>query len=126
MIAASLAVELMVSVLQHPEGKNAPAYIRPEYEEDLNDDDDDQKLLGIIPHQIRGFLSQFAQVLPTCLCYNHCTACSDRIINLYRNEGIEFLIKVFNDCNYLEECSGLKELHEQTDLNDVLELSDDD
>lgn len=123
MIAAALAVELMVSVIQHPENKNAPAFIRKE-----NDDveEEDESLLGIIPHQIRGFLSQFNQVLPTCLSYIHCTACSKRIVNLYRKEGLDFLIKVFNDCSYLEDCSGLKQIHEETDLNEVWELSDDD
>ena len=121
MIAAALAVELMVSVLQHPDGQNAPAYIRKERDDDLNDEDDDL-LLGIIPHQIRGFLSQFSQVLPTCLSYKHCTACSESIVNLYRNEGLDFLINVFNDCSYLEDVSGLKQIHEETDLNEVWEL----
>lgn len=126
MVAAALAVELMVSVLQHSDGANAPAYIRRE-ETDYESDDEDDSLLGIIPHQIRGFLSQFSQVLPTCLSYKHCTACSPNIVNLYRDEGLNFLIKVFNDCSYLEDVSGLKQIHEETDLlgSEVWELSDD-
>ena len=123
MIAAALAVELMVSVLQHPNSLDAPAFIRnpADFDHDGEDEEDDA-LLGIIPHQIRGFLSEFNQVLPTCLSYKNCTACSESIINLYKKDGLDFLLKVFNDCTYLEEVSGLKEIHEETDLNEVWEL----
>ena len=63
MIAAALAVELMVSVLQHPDTINAAAYIRRLENDDYDDDENDDSLLGIIPHQIRGFLSQFSQTI---------------------------------------------------------------
>lgn len=124
MMAAALAVELMVSVLQHPDGANAPAYVRRPGAGDESEDENEDLLLGIIPHQIRGFLSSFSQFLPTCLSYKHCTACSESVIDLYRSEGIDFLVKVFNDVGYLEEVSGLKAIHEETDLNEVWELSD--
>lgn len=32
--------------------------------------------LGIVPHQIRGFLSRFTQVMPTSIAFDCCTACS--------------------------------------------------
>lgn len=122
MIASALAVELMVSVLQHPNGLNAPAYIRRN--SDQTDDEENDQLLGIIPHQIRGFLSDFSQVLPTCLSYQNCSACSKNIIDLYKKEGLDFLIKVFNDSSYLEDASGLRQIQEETDLTDVWELDD--
>lgn len=121
MMAAALAVELMVSVLQHPDRANAPAYIRRPESDETEDQDG---MLGIIPHQIRCFLSSFSQFLPTCLSYKHCSACSESVIDQYRSEGHDFLIKVFNDANYLEEISGLKQIHGETDLSEVWELSD--
>ena len=124
MMAAALAVELMVSVVQHPDGANAPSYVRRPDAGDESEDENEESLLGIIPHQIRGFLSSFSQFLPTCMAYKNCTACSEAVIDLYRKEGIDFLVKVFNDVGYLEEVSGLRAIHEETDLNEVWELSD--
>uniref|UniRef100_A0A671N1A8 Ubiquitin-like modifier-activating enzyme ATG7 n=1 Tax=Sinocyclocheilus anshuiensis TaxID=1608454 RepID=A0A671N1A8_9TELE len=70
MIAGALAVELMVSVLQHPEGGYAVA--------SSSDDrmNEPPTSLGLVPHQIRGFLSRFDNVLPASLAFDKCTACS--------------------------------------------------
>ena len=46
---------------------------------------------------------------------------------MYKKDGFEFLLKVFNDSGYLEEISGLKELKKEFDENElelILELSD--
>uniref|UniRef100_A0A8C1ZKL4 Ubiquitin-like modifier-activating enzyme ATG7 n=1 Tax=Cyprinus carpio TaxID=7962 RepID=A0A8C1ZKL4_CYPCA len=70
MIAGALAVELMVSILQHPEGGYAVA--------SSSDDrmNEPPTSLGLVPHQIRGFLSRFDNVLPASLVFDKCTACS--------------------------------------------------
>uniref|UniRef100_A0A8C5X7R0 Ubiquitin-like modifier-activating enzyme ATG7 n=1 Tax=Malurus cyaneus samueli TaxID=2593467 RepID=A0A8C5X7R0_9PASS len=70
MVAGALAVELMVSVLQHPEGGYAVA--------SSSDDrmNEPPTSLGLVPHQIRGFLSRFDNVLPVSLAFDKCTACS--------------------------------------------------
>uniref|UniRef100_A0A673KXY1 Ubiquitin-like modifier-activating enzyme ATG7 n=1 Tax=Sinocyclocheilus rhinocerous TaxID=307959 RepID=A0A673KXY1_9TELE len=70
MIAGALAVELMVSVLQHLEGGYAVA--------SSSDDrmNEPPTSLGLVPHQIRGFLSRFDNVLPASLAFDKCTACS--------------------------------------------------
>uniref|UniRef100_A0A8C7GL65 Ubiquitin-like modifier-activating enzyme ATG7 n=1 Tax=Oncorhynchus kisutch TaxID=8019 RepID=A0A8C7GL65_ONCKI len=70
MIAGALAVELMVSILQHTEGGYAVA--------SSSDDrmNEPPTSLGLVPHQIRGFLSRFDNVLPASLAFDKCTACS--------------------------------------------------
>uniref|UniRef100_A0A8C7EXL4 Ubiquitin-like modifier-activating enzyme ATG7 n=1 Tax=Neovison vison TaxID=452646 RepID=A0A8C7EXL4_NEOVI len=72
MIAGALAVELMVSVLQHPEGGYA---IASSSDDRMNEP---PTSLGLVPHQIRGFLSRFDNVLPVSLAFDKCTACSSK------------------------------------------------
>ena len=102
-IASALLVELFVSVLQHPLGAAAPASIS-------QDDDQGNHPLGQVPHQIRGFLSNFQNVSITGRSYKHCSACSDRIINAYKERGWGFVQAVLNQPGYVEELSGLKEV----------------
>lgn len=40
-------------------------------------------ILGLLPHQIRGFLSQFNNMLITGQAYDKCTACSQKVIYHY-------------------------------------------
>ena len=41
--------------------------------------DRDESILGYIPHQIRGFLSSFTQVMPTSYAFDRCVACSPKV-----------------------------------------------
>lgn len=121
MIAAALAVELLVSILQHPDGGLAPADAKYRQEEFSGDT---ATALGIIPHQIRGFLSRFYQILPVCKSFDKCTACSPLILDEYRKEGFAFLLNAFNQPSFLEDLTGLTQLH--VDTPEVWELSDDE
>jgi ubiquitin-like modifier-activating enzyme ATG7 len=47
-----------------------------------------------------------------------------QVIEAYNKEGFEFLLKAFNDSNYIEELTGLKQLHNETNLQDIWVLSD--
>uniref|UniRef100_F6UJ20 Ubiquitin-like modifier-activating enzyme ATG7 n=1 Tax=Callithrix jacchus TaxID=9483 RepID=F6UJ20_CALJA len=80
MIAGALAVELMVSVLQHPEGGYA---IASSSDDRMNEP---PTSLGLVPHQIRGFLSRFDNVLPVSLAFDKCTACSSKIWDMSDDE----------------------------------------
>uniref|UniRef100_A0A673KME8 Ubiquitin-like modifier-activating enzyme ATG7 n=1 Tax=Sinocyclocheilus rhinocerous TaxID=307959 RepID=A0A673KME8_9TELE len=109
MIAGALAVELMVSVLQHLEGGYAVA--------SSSDDrmNEPPTSLGLVPHQIRGFLSRFDNVLPASLAFDKCTACSPIVLDNYEREGFQFLAKVFNSSHsFLEDLTGLTLLHQET------------
>ena len=108
MIASALAVELLMSVLQHPERCRQACCLVPiqiifyrglAFSENLTDDDEAEceSALGLVPHQvthqslpmcllnfsfclkIRGFMSRYYNVLPTSRRFDKCTACSDTV-----------------------------------------------
>ena len=58
--------------------------------------------------------------------YSQCTACSPKVIESYKNDGYEFLEKVFNNPDLLEELTGLKELLKKTQesYDDIYEDED--
>jgi len=121
MLAASLAVELFVSVLVHPLGGRAPA--------DTSSHDDHllaqaSSPLGIVPHQIRGFLSRFHNIMPASAAFNHCTACSQKVIDGYRSGGFQFLLDVFNRPSFLEDLTGLSRLQAETLESEMWNISD--
>ncbi|XP_061213853.1 ubiquitin-like modifier-activating enzyme ATG7 isoform X2 [Neopsephotus bourkii] len=121
MVAGALAVELMVSVLQHPEGGYAVA--------SSSDDrmNEPPTSLGLVPHQIRGFLSRFDNVLPVSLAFDKCTACSTKVLDQYEREGFNFLAKVFNSSHsFLEDLTGLTLLHQETQAAEIWDMSDDE
>uniref|UniRef100_A0A4W4DWI9 Ubiquitin-like modifier-activating enzyme ATG7 n=1 Tax=Electrophorus electricus TaxID=8005 RepID=A0A4W4DWI9_ELEEL len=114
MIAGALAVELMISILQHPEGGYAVA--------SSSDDrmNEPPTSLGLVPHQIRGFLSRFDNVLPASLAFDKCTACSPVVLDHYERDGFQFLSKVFNSSHsFLEDLTGLTLLHQETQAAEV-------
>ena len=126
MIASALSVELMATILQHPLGRNAPSNSGSLQNEISYSN---ETCLGIIPHQVRGYLHSYSNILPACRSFDKCTACSSKVLEMYRKEGFEFLEKVFNDSFYLEDIVGLKELKnalDQLEGDFVTELSDSD
>ncbi|XP_004364215.1 E1-like protein-activating enzyme G [Capsaspora owczarzaki ATCC 30864] len=130
-LAASLAVELLVSLLHHPLGASAPAASTTDRASHNTEQVSTE--LGLLPHQIRGFLSQFDNVLPIGHAFNRCTACSNTVVDAYRKEGFSFLQKAFNSPTFLEELTGLKKLHEETeaaladwDEDDIEPVDDND
>ncbi|EAW13779.1 putative autophagy ubiquitin-activating enzyme ApgG [Aspergillus clavatus NRRL 1] len=102
-IASALLVELLVSVLQHPQGGAAPAPAS-------KNDDRGSHPLGLVPHQIRGFLSSFENIPVIGKSYNCCSACSENVIGAYKEQGWAFVQKALNETGYVEEISGLKEV----------------
>ena len=106
-IASALLVELLVSILQHPAGPLAPAPIS------LSEDRKDHPL-GIVPHQIRGFLSSFHNMLISGKSYDCCSACSDKVTLEYKKDGWGFVKRALNERGYVEELSGLAEVSRHT------------
>lgn len=102
-IASALLVEILVSLLQHPLGPLAPAPTVPT-------DEQEDHPLGIVPHQVRGFLSSFETKVIRGNSYDCCSACSGNIVNTYKAEGWEFVKRAMNEKDYVEELSGLAEV----------------
>lgn len=104
-IASALAVELLVGILHHPLGISAEA----EFGNSLDSGSSEQPL-GILPHQIRGALSQFSQMILVGHSSNSCTACCPTVIIEYRKRGLDFVLQAINHPTYLEDLTGLTEL----------------
>ncbi len=123
--ASAKLVELMVSVLQHPDGVLAPAPKisvnqsssgRVEYDRDPL-----HHPLGLIPHQIRGFEAVFQNILISGQSYDCCSACSPKIVDEYKHSGWEFIKKALSEKDYVTELSGLAEVQRAAEAaaNDV-------
>ncbi|KAJ0017542.1 hypothetical protein Pint_10420 [Pistacia integerrima] len=104
-IASALAVELLVSVLHHPHG----IYAEADFANSSSSGSSEQPL-GILPHQIRGSLSQFSQMTLVGYSSNSCTACCSTVVSEYQKRGTEFLLQAINHPTYLEDLTGLTEL----------------
>ncbi|XP_010279100.1 PREDICTED: ubiquitin-like modifier-activating enzyme atg7 [Nelumbo nucifera] len=104
-IASALAIELLVGILHHPDGILAPGEIASSSGEESN-----EQPLGILPHQIRGSLSQFSQMTLVGHSSNSCTACCSTVISEYRKRGMDFILQAINHPTYLEDLTGLTEL----------------
>lgn len=117
MMAGALAVELLVGLLQHPEKGRAPAGAG-------SWDTPCDNPLGMVPHQIRGFIGRHHYMTLACTAFSMCTACSPAVVSQYNADGWEFVAHVLRDASYLEELTGLSRLHAETDLDQVWALSD--
>ncbi|KAK6932667.1 THIF-type NAD/FAD binding fold [Dillenia turbinata] len=125
-IASALAVELLVGILHHPQGIYAEGVIA-----NSSNSGNDEPSLGILPHQIRGSLSQFSQMTLVGHSSNSCTACSSTVVSEYRKRGMEFIIQAINHPTYLEDLTGLTELMKSAssfslDWDNEIDDGDDD
>lgn len=138
MAASGYAVELLISILQHPAKALAPALYTTITDDtisqlmaslDLQESQVDllqfESLLGMVPHQFRGYLSRFESITPTFTFFEQCVACSATIIDKYREDGLEFILSTMNNSKVLEELTGLQMYHNVDDV-DTLSLSDEE
>ena len=102
-IASALLVEILISIIQHPLGNSAPAPVK------ATDDPGDHPL-GIVPHQIRGYLTNFQNVVIRGSRYECCSACSDNVVHAFQENGWDFVKKALNEKGYVEDLSGLAEV----------------
>jgi len=119
-MASAAAVELMVSILHHPKGIKAP----PEGKTELGSKASTE--LGIIPHQIRGFLTTFQNVPMVGHQYTRCVACSSYVISAYRKDPIGFCLSAFNKPIVLEDVTGITQMKQEQSKFAIAWESDDD
>ncbi|KAM3350778.1 hypothetical protein ACQJBY_023070 [Aegilops geniculata] len=107
-IASGHATDLFTRMLEHPDGIHAPG--------DTAGMTGDRSF-GLLPHQIRGSVSQYD--LFTLLGYSSssCIACSNAILSEYRSRGLDFIMQAINEPSYLEDLTGLTELMKCTDCS---------
>jgi ubiquitin-like modifier-activating enzyme ATG7 len=112
-IASAQLVELLASVLQHPLGGLAPAP-KPSSAPGSNavtyERDPPEHPLGLVPHQIRGFLASWQNMLISGQSYNCCSACSSRVVDAYKTDGWAFIKRALTEKDYITELSGLAEV----------------
>eukprot|EP01126_Amoeba_proteus_P056250 TRINITY_DN7051_c0_g1_i6.p1 TRINITY_DN7051_c0_g1~~TRINITY_DN7051_c0_g1_i6.p1 ORF type:complete len:381 (-),score=83.72 TRINITY_DN7051_c0_g1_i6:49-1095(-) len=106
-LAASQAVELMVSLVHHPLRATAPAELRPEFGVPTSTE------LGILPHQIRGYLTSYDTCIMIGQHYTCCVACSDPILSAYESEPWKFVLSVLNRPDTLEDISGITQMKDE-------------
>lgn len=112
-IASALLVELFASLLQHPLGQHAPA---PQATAgSIPDRDPPDHPLGLVPHQIRGYVSTFQNLVIRGQSYDSCSACSPKILDAYRRDGWGFVKRALEQKDYVAELSGLAELQRRAE-----------
>lgn len=79
------------------------------------DDESTHSVLGQVPHQLRGFLSQFRTMPLVGAAYDKCTGCSEMVLKAYETEGFDMMLKAFNDAKYLEKLTGLDKLFDESE-----------
>jgi len=109
-IAGALAVELFASCVQ----------LKNDFSANVS------SCLGIVPHSIRGFLSDYQQIMPFTPSFFQCIACSKTVVNDFLNKKEEFLNNVFTNPTYLEDITGLTDLRSQFENAMIFEMNDFD
>lgn len=134
-IASALLVELLVSILQHPLRARAPSpklnrsQQEPggSYGSSREEQERAPHPLGLVPHQIRGFLTNFSNLLIRGQSYDCCSACSPKILDRYRQEGWEFVRRALNERGWVEEVSGLADVQRRAEeLENEVEWEEDE
>ncbi|KAJ3047182.1 Autophagy protein 7 [Rhizophlyctis rosea] len=112
-MASASAVELMVSLVNHEHGPYAAADSTKAPSEPTS------LPLGLVPHQIRGFLTHFTNLLVVGHSYEKCTACSGTVLYEYKKRGSDFIVDALKSPEWLEELTGLQKLKEESEDVDV-------
>ena len=114
-IASAMAVEMMVSLLHHPQGVKAPAPVaKYQFSPSVSTEDSAGSALGIIPHQIRGSIVSYTMMMPTVPAFTHCTGCAQSVVEAYQKDRDDFVFNVCKsiDGSYLETISGIKDFRD--------------
>eukprot|EP01047_Picozoa_sp_COSAG01_P052865 COSAG01_NODE_5603_length_4152_cov_6.246237_1_plen_719_part_00 len=113
-ISGSLCVELLINLCHHPNKALASAAAATS--------SNTKSPLGSVPHQVRGFVSDFSNMILAAKPFNCCTACSNTVRQEYRDRGVTFVLEALQKPAYLEELTGLAELQRraaEADLDDM-------
>ena len=128
----STLLSILLDTIVH-RSVNAPAP-PPQTGSDVADPSTSGSVLGLVPHQLRGFLAQFRNMPIVGAAYDKCTGCSEtvsgdysfslrscsltlgfifQVLRAYEEQGFDMMLKAFNETGYLEKLTGLDQLYEQ-------------
>jgi len=129
-LASNIAVELLAALTQHREGfaanfEASQASVGGGRGTALGSGDSTSPL-GIVPHQIRGYLADFRLAPAETEPLRQCICCSPPILERYRGEGIEFITRITMNSAELEELSGLKAMKEAVRDDEVMNFDEFD
>lgn len=83
--------------------------------------------LGLVPHQIRGFLSTFQNMMVRGESFPSCSACSKPILDAYKKDPYGFVKKALDEKDYVAELSGLAEVQRRAEqMAADVEFSDEE
>jgi ubiquitin-like modifier-activating enzyme ATG7 len=71
--------------------------------------------LGLVPHQIRGYISTFQNIVLRGQSYDSCCGCSPKILEAYREDGWGFVKRALQEKDYVAELSGLAEVQRKAE-----------
>ncbi len=121
-ISSAIAVEILASIYNHPQKFLCPSHI-------INNRDKDnisESVIGIIPHQIRGELYNYSNTIMYGENYDRCVACSDIMMNKFKEDKYNFIIKCINEDKYMEKICGLDFLNNEIiDIIDIIDMNCD-
>lgn len=112
-LSSGLVVELFVSLLHHPLRQHAPADVDTSTSQSATSG---RSGFGLVPHQLRGFLTRFTTTTVRGEAFDRCTACSRKVIAAYLAGREEFVLQALNQpTKFLEDLSGLTQMKEDTE-----------
>jgi len=111
-LAASVAVELVAALVQHPDGFRAKS--------------DVSSPLGAVPHQVRGYIADFRLAPTETEPFPRCICCSPAVIDCFMHEGDAFVERIVANSAELEEISGLAKMKAGVSDHDVMNFDDFD
>ena len=104
-----MAVELLVALLHHPLKGAAPP------DAGLPVSEPTEHPLGLLPHQLRGYITHYQPLLVSAVAFDKCTGCSDAVVAAFRARGMEFVFSVLADTGCLERLTGLDKLQAEAE-----------
>lgn len=116
-LAAGVAVELLASLLQHKRGGAAPVLSSASPVEELPKGA--ASLLGVTPHQQRGYIGHLSGLQLAGEAYRYCTACSPHLLEAVRQGGVDFIMEILQDPGRLPRIArGPREDHAEIGAGD--------
>jgi len=118
-ISSAFASELFVSLLHHPLGIAAPAF-------DPQAKENEETCLGYLPQYVRGSCSEYDSRIFVSNAFPNCVACSDYVLQEFNSNRDEFMFKVMNDPDYLQNVTKISEVLKETEEGECMIIEDDD